>query len=117
MDLLDWHRGTLSSRRLAVLVKHMPRDSAVNRDLHGEAVEWDASTHLLAALVDHAAVANWMTATINGGEDAEPIDYPEPVARPELTVDSDSLEETEPPANGADEAHAPNPADLALFFI
>lgn len=28
MDLLDFYRGTLSARRLGVLVKHLPRDSA-----------------------------------------------------------------------------------------
>ncbi|MEV0281405.1 hypothetical protein AB0I22_34185 [Streptomyces sp. NPDC050610] len=82
MDLLDWHRGALSTRRLSVLVKHMPRDSAVNRDAHGEAVEWEASTHLLAAVVDHLAVANWITTTLNSGDDADPLDYPEPVPRP-----------------------------------
>ncbi|MCC2279676.1 MULTISPECIES: hypothetical protein [Streptomyces] len=114
MDLLDWHRGALSSRRLMVLVKHMPRDSAVNRDLHGEAVEWDASTHLVAAAVDHLAVANWMTATINGGEDGEPLDYPEPVPRP-LSPDM-------APAVAYDSESAtplpeqPTPSQLAAFF-
>ncbi|GAA2469689.1 hypothetical protein ACFPFX_35155 [Streptomyces mauvecolor] len=82
VDLPDWHRGAVSYRCLAVLVTHLPRDSAVNRDLHGEAVEWDASTHLLAATVDHLAVANWMTATINSGEGSDPLDYPEGVPRP-----------------------------------
>ncbi|MFE9410221.1 hypothetical protein ACFYN0_15705 [Streptomyces sp. NPDC006704] len=45
-------------------------------------MEWDSTTHLLAAAVDHLAVANWMTATINSGEDADPLDYPEAVPRP-----------------------------------
>ncbi|GGP74620.1 hypothetical protein [Streptomyces abikoensis] len=97
-----------------MLVKHMPRDSAVNRDLHGEAVEWDASTHLLAALVDHSAVANWMTATINSGEDAEPLDYPEPVARP-----GDSDQPAAEEDNALDNANPPTgPArgDLIQFF-
>lgn len=115
MDLLDWHRGTLSSRRLAVLLKHMPRDSAVNRDLHGEAVEWDASTHLLAAAVDHLAVSNWMTATINSGEDADPLDYPEPVARPHLSateLDADKANSD----GGQDDGELPAPDQLARFF-
>ncbi|WP_414170756.1 hypothetical protein ACMATS_21390 [Streptoverticillium reticulum] len=99
-----------------VLVKHMPRDSAVNRDLHGEAVEWDAGTHLLAAAVDHLAVANWMTATINSGEDAEPLEYPEPVPRPtSAATEAPDLAET-----GSGESPAPDrlptPDELARFF-
>ncbi|KNB50106.1 hypothetical protein [Streptomyces caatingaensis] len=115
MDLLDWHRGSLSSRRLAVLVKHLPRDSAVNRDLHGEAVEWDANTHLLAAITDHLAVANWITISMNSDEEAEPLPYPEPVPRP-------GLEESAPGATGLpDEEQQPSPAlpdpdQLARFF-
>ncbi|MFI9239724.1 hypothetical protein [Streptomyces sp. NPDC053079] len=93
----------------------MPRDSAVNRDLHGEAVEWDASTHLLAALVDHAAVANWMTATINGGEDAEPLDYPEPVIRPNPTATGPETDGAEPDG-GQDDRERPTPDQLARFF-
>ncbi|MFD0034976.1 hypothetical protein ACWGDS_41340 [Streptomyces sp. NPDC055059] len=87
MDLLDWHRGRLSSRRLAVLVRHMPRDSALARELHGEAAEWTTADHLLAAVVDQLAEANWMFATVNRDEDAEPIDPPQPVPRPNATVD------------------------------
>ncbi|GAA2439493.1 hypothetical protein ACFPFX_07210 [Streptomyces mauvecolor] len=114
MDLLDWHRGAVSSRRLAVLVKHLPRDSAVNRDLHGEAVEWDASTHLLAATVDHLAVANWMTATINSGEDADPLEYPEGVPRPQLNgerPDADAAQDEDHPAPGQ-----PSADQLMRFF-
>ncbi|MEV5239990.1 hypothetical protein AB0K89_12890 [Streptomyces cinnamoneus] len=114
VDLLDWHRGSLSSRRLAVLVKHMPRDSAVNRELHGEAVEWDASTHLLAALTDHAAVANWMTATINSGEDAEPLEYPEPVPRPG-DPHASSTAPAEPLAE-EDARRNPGSEELLAFF-
>jgi len=39
VDLLDWHRGRLSTRRLSVLIRYLPRDSEVNRELHGEAAE------------------------------------------------------------------------------
>ncbi|MBC2877439.1 MULTISPECIES: hypothetical protein [Streptomyces] len=110
MDLLDWHRGTLSSRRLAVLVAHLPRDSAVNRALHGEAADWDASTHLLAAVVDHLAVANWLTATLAGDEDADPLPYPEPVPRP-------GDEETPDEPSGPGEPVEPDPPEaLARLF-
>ncbi|MEU2850513.1 hypothetical protein ACFZB6_04640 [Streptomyces syringium] len=115
MDLLDWHRGSLSTRRLSVLVRHMPRDSAVNRDLHGEAVEWDASTHLLAAAVDHLAVANWITATINSGEDSDPMEYPDPVPRPNLANPDPETD----PLGGEEDLDSdtlPTPAELARFF-
>jgi hypothetical protein len=37
---------------------------------------------LLAAVVDHLAVANWMFATVHRDEDTEPAEYPEAVPRP-----------------------------------
>ncbi|MFF1305483.1 hypothetical protein [Streptomyces sp. NPDC058307] len=37
---------------------------------------------MLAAVVDHLAVANWMFATVHRDEDTEPADYPEAVPRP-----------------------------------
>ncbi|EGE42449.1 hypothetical protein ACIQUZ_03600 [Streptomyces griseus] len=106
MDLLDWHRGRLTSRRLAVLVKHMPRDSAVAQELHGEASEWSVSDYLLAAAVDHLAAANWMFASVNTDEDAEPPAPPVPVPRPGET----------PAEAAADEPGAPSRGDLLRFF-
>ncbi|MFI8941149.1 hypothetical protein [Streptomyces syringium] len=116
MDLLDWHRGSLSTRRLSVLVKHMPRDSAVNRDLYGEAVEWDSSTHLLAAVVDHLAVANWMTGTINGGEDSEPLDFPEPAPRPALPKAPQSANEGSFDRDVTPNETLPSADQLTRFF-
>ncbi|WP_171167508.1 hypothetical protein [Streptomyces sp. I05A-00742] len=114
MDVLDWHRGTLSSRRLTVLVKHLPRDSAVNRDLHGEATDWGPAEHLLAAAVDHLAVANWMTATLHSDEDTEPLEYPEPVPRPgSNTLDTEERPEEAPSYMSGDIADKDR---LAAFF-
>ncbi|WP_326704062.1 hypothetical protein [Streptomyces cyaneofuscatus] len=81
-DLLDWHRGRLSSRRLAVLVKRLPRDSALVRDLHGEAADWSVTDYLLATAVDQLAESNWMFATVNQDEEAETLEYPVAVRRP-----------------------------------
>ncbi|WP_425245728.1 hypothetical protein [Streptomyces sp. NEAU-NA10] len=64
-----------------MLIKHLPRDSALNRDLHGEAAEWSVTDHLLAAAVDHLAAANWMFACVNSDEGDQP-DPPVPVPRP-----------------------------------
>jgi len=123
VDLLDQHRGRLSSRRLAVLVKHLPSDSAVNRELHGEAAEWTVGDHLLAAAVDHLAAANWMFACVNAAEDSEPPEAPTPVPRP-----GDSLEPAPqpPPEYGeyrrdddssrSGSSKTPSPSTLARFF-
>lgn len=109
MDLLDRHRGRLSSRRLAVLVKHLPRDSAINRDLHGESAEWSVTDHLLAAVVDHLAAANWMFACVNTDEDSDPPEHPVPVPRP---GDEPGPEEPDEDA----ETDALSSTDLARFF-
>ncbi|GHA65837.1 hypothetical protein GCM10010305_04590 [Streptomyces termitum] len=68
---------------MLALVKHLPRGSAVHRELHGEAAEWSVTDHLLAAAVDHLAAANWMFVCANTGEDDERPDPPKPVPRPE----------------------------------
>ncbi|MFJ3701262.1 MULTISPECIES: hypothetical protein [Streptomyces] len=111
MDLLDWHRGRLSSRRLAVLVKHMPRDSAVAQELHGDGAEWTVTDYLLAAAVDHLAAANWMFASVNTDEDSEPPERPVPVPRP-----GDHAEPEEPPAGEPIPPEVPDRAELMRFF-
>ncbi|MFI1051099.1 hypothetical protein ACH4U3_35995 [Streptomyces griseoruber] len=120
MDLLDWHRDRLSARRLAVLVAHLPRDSALNRELHGDAAEWSVTDHLLAAAVDHLAAANWMFASVNSDEDDQP-DPPVPVPRPGDTAEPGEPEEEEEPRNGPPgepgaPPPSPSPVQLARFF-
>ncbi|MEU5685140.1 hypothetical protein DEJ48_20350 [Streptomyces venezuelae] len=113
LDLLDWHRGRLSSRRLAVLIRQLPREGAVARETEGEAAEWSVGDYLLAHAVDQLAQANWMFATVNQDEDADPLDPPQPIPRP----DADAL-----PDAGVEQL--PEPADpkptaeqLAAFFV
>ncbi|WP_374986304.1 hypothetical protein [Streptomyces fradiae] len=122
MDLLDWHRGRLSSRRLAVLVKHMPRDSALLSETDGEAADWSTTDYLLAAVVDHLAAANWMFASVHSDEDADPPERPVPVPRPGdgAAGSVDAPRPTAPaPAGDPDRDGAsdpPSPAELARFF-
>ncbi|MEU6087378.1 hypothetical protein ABZ865_11320 [Streptomyces sp. NPDC047085] len=118
MDLLDWHRGRLSSRRLAVLVRHLPRDSATLRETQGEAAEWTVTDYLLAAAVDQLAEANWMFATVNRDEDAEPLEYPKPVPRPGAEQPPAPRAESAGEGAGQDAAEVrnPSPAELARFF-
>ncbi|MET8076252.1 hypothetical protein [Streptomyces sp. NPDC005303] len=111
VDLLDWHRGRLSSRRLRVLVEHLPADSSFARAVHGEQAEWTVTDHLLAAVVDHLAVANWMFATVHRDEDAEPAEYPEAVPRP-----SGATVEAVETLQVAGEGGAATPAEIVAFL-
>ncbi|MBT2445905.1 hypothetical protein J7F03_02125 [Streptomyces sp. ISL-43] len=112
-DLLDWHRGELSSRRLQVLLKHLPRDSSVNRELFGEASDWSVTDHLLAAAVDHLAAANWMFASVNTPEDEDPPERPDPVPRPDGTPYTGSAGEGAAPETAEP---APSAETLVRFF-
>ncbi|WP_328838891.1 hypothetical protein [Streptomyces europaeiscabiei] len=116
MDLLDWHRGRLSSRRLAVLVKHLPRDSATLQDIHGEASHWSVADYLLANVVDQLAEANWMFATVNRDEDADPLDYPQPVPRPATAEGTATATATGASSPSAEPRPNPTPTELAQFF-
>jgi hypothetical protein len=117
VDLLDRHRGLLSSRRLAVLVKHLPRDSAVNRDLYGEAAEWSVTDHLLAAVVDHLAAANWMFACVNSDDESGQPDPPIPVPRPgDDRLDGHGRDPYGNPDRGPDDRTSIPAADVARFF-
>ncbi|MFG2872275.1 hypothetical protein [Streptomyces sp. NPDC048338] len=93
-----------------MLITHLPENSAVQRELHGEAAEWSVTDHLLAAVVDHLAVANWMFAAVNTGDDGDQPEPPKPVPRP-----GDSVEDDED-ADDTDEAGAVSPSQLARFF-
>lgn len=82
IDLLDMYRGTLSVRRVHVLVHRllkMAGRSALSSAVNSSA-EWSNTEHLLAALVDEVAVTNYMYQQVNFKGDA-PV--PEPVKRPE----------------------------------
>jgi hypothetical protein len=119
VDLLDWHRGRLSSRRLAVLVKHLPRDSATLDGLHGEAAQWSVTDYLLASAVDQLAEANWMFATVNRDEDSDPLEYPKPVPRPGVRDPSPADGPSAAPPDSEPDtrsAHNPSPTELAQFF-
>lgn len=115
VDLLDWHRGRLSSRRLAVLVKHLPRDSATLGGIHGEAAQWSVTDYLLASAVDQLAEANWMFATVNRDEDTDPLDYPKPVPRPGTRDPAPVHEPSAAPPDTRTE-HNPSAVELAQFF-
>ncbi|NED87106.1 hypothetical protein G3I76_44355 [Streptomyces sp. SID11233] len=115
MDLLDWHRGGLSSRRLALLIKHLPRDSATIRDTDGEAADWTVTDYLLAAVVDHLAAANWMFSVVNGDGESDPPEQPVPVPRPGDSAERKQRDE-DPPADDSASPARPSSSELAHFF-
>ncbi|WP_443067722.1 hypothetical protein [Streptomyces sp. NBC_01351] len=94
----------------------MPRDSAVNRELFGEAADWSVTDHLLAATVDHLAAANWMFSVVNAAEDSDQPDAPEPVPRPDGKPygSSDDLDSESGEAPGTTDAVSPE--TLVRFF-
>ncbi|MFE9039670.1 hypothetical protein ACFY9F_24620 [Streptomyces sp. NPDC012421] len=113
-----------------MLIKHLPRESALQREIHGEAAEWSVTDHLLAATVDHLAVGNWMFSCVNSGEDGDPPEFPKPVPRPESKGNADGSDGTDgsgdgegtetngaatAPRNG-EEPPAISPGQLARFF-
>ncbi|MFD3976170.1 hypothetical protein [Streptomyces cyaneofuscatus] len=102
-----------------MLLRHLPRDSAVARELHGEAAEWSVSDYLLAAAVDQLAESNWMFATVNQDEDAEPLEYPVPVSRPgaePAAEESGEGPEASPSAGRAGGEEQPDAVQLTRFF-
>ncbi|MFI1681458.1 hypothetical protein [Streptomyces sp. NPDC020607] len=111
LDLLDWHRGRLSSRRLALLIRHLPQEGAVARETEGEAAEWSVTDYLLAHVVDQLADANWMFATVNQDEDADPLDPPSPIPRPG-SADTDS-----PPPESEQQAPSPTAKPTAEQLV
>lgn len=75
--LSDLFSGRLSWRRLDVLVRHLPADSATAHALYGAAVEWSPTEHLLASVVDALNVMIWQ----NSPKGARPRPIPRPGQR------------------------------------
>ena len=78
VDLAGLLRGDLSLRRVRALVRGLPPGSALARGIDARA-EWTVTDWLLAAVVDHVAVANWQRAN-HGAKHPNPA--PRPVPRP-----------------------------------
>lgn len=91
VDLLDLYRGTLSIRKLSALVSGLPRGSALHIAMRGEEAMWGTSDYLLAAAVDHLAVANWLyvqTHSKKGANNPRPDPIPRPGTKPKQRNDS-----------------------------
>ena len=76
VDLRDVGTPDLTWRRLRVLIQHLPADSALSRSVHGDAVEWGASEHLLANIFDAISALVWQ------GGNPKKNPKPKPIPRP-----------------------------------
>lgn len=71
IDLLDFYRGTLSGRRLEILIRYLPITSALVTALNGGRTQWTTTDHLLADL--------WaLTARTNCPKGSLPDDFDHP---------------------------------------
>lgn len=74
MDVADWWRGVLSSRRLVVLVRHLTEESATKRAM-GDG--WSMTDHLLVSVVNEQRLARADYAAAHG-ESVKPTLIPRP---------------------------------------
>ena len=81
VDLLDLYRGGLSLRRLSVLLRALPRESATVQALD-PSLSWGVAEHLAASTVDalHSILWTYLAAYRGKGQSAPP--RPERVPRP-----------------------------------
>ncbi|MFD5323906.1 hypothetical protein [Streptomyces sp. NPDC127092] len=86
----------------------------MSREIHGESADWSISDHLLAAAVDHLAVANWMFQCVNTSEDDDAPEAPKPVPRPGVTSADDEESAADHAEGSAEEVVSP--VALARFF-
>ncbi|MFF1381173.1 hypothetical protein [Streptomyces sp. NPDC058308] len=83
------------------------------RETEGEAVEWSVGDYLLAHVVDQLAQSNWMFATVNQDEDADPLDPPQPIPRPGADPLPDDTGDDQPVTPATPK---PTATQLAAFF-
>jgi hypothetical protein len=78
VDLMDLGTDRLTWGRLGRLVRQLPPTSRTTAAVLGHS-PWSASEHLLAAVVDVLAAANWQRAQ---AASKKAIPRPEPIPRP-----------------------------------
>ncbi|MFI7009967.1 hypothetical protein [Streptomyces sp. NPDC050145] len=84
-DLLDLWRGTLSPRKVDILIRGLPPDSATRQSLNDGLPLWRQTDFILADLVDATAYETWVIANKDlERHNRKPM--PEPYPRPGLEV-------------------------------
>jgi hypothetical protein len=66
------------------LIRRLPADSQLSREVNGDSAEWSRTDHLLAVVADQLAHLQWAYATVHS--DSEPP-KPAPISRPGVTED------------------------------
>lgn len=61
------------------LIRRLPADSELHREIHGESASWSRQDHLSAIIADRVAELGWIYAAAHS--ENEP-DRPEPIPRP-----------------------------------
>lgn len=79
--LADLFTGHLTWRHLGVLVRQLPSDSALGREVLGDDAAWDLQAQLLAHTADLIALGNWQRG--NAGRQRHSA-KPTPIPRPGL---------------------------------
>lgn len=81
LDLRDWFRGSMSSRRLWCMINNLAHDPATNtyRSIGGP---WNLETLLLAAVIDDVRLGNYILAAANSPKGKNPLPLPKPIPRP-----------------------------------
>ena len=80
-DLLDMWRGTLSPRKVEVLIRGLPPDSATRMAMNDGQPLWSRTDHILADLIDRVAALTWVVGNKDVAE-RNRTQYPDPYPRP-----------------------------------
>lgn len=73
--MADLGTDRLTWRRLGLLIRHLPSDSATYAEIHGPQAAWRVTDYLLANVADQLAGANWQR---GGGKGRRPQPLPRP---------------------------------------
>lgn len=92
-DLLDMWRGKLTPRKVDVLIRGLPPDSATRMAMNEGEPLWGRTDHILADLVDAMNSNTWVLANHEAAKkDRSP--FPEPYPRPGMVAPSKKREIT-----------------------
>ncbi|WP_340376604.1 hypothetical protein U5640_16800 [Streptomyces sp. SS7] len=93
IDLLDFWRGRLSLRRIAVLVKSLGRRHGRSSlaAVLDESAEWATSDYLLARISDALEMSNFLFIKANSADDNK-LTPPDPIPRPGVDYEAEQPE-------------------------
>lgn len=72
VDLLDFYRGSLSARRLLLLIERLPRESPFKQAVDPKTNAWSVEAHLAANLIDLYGAAHGVKQPVRRPGDPDP---------------------------------------------